>query len=311
MAFSLIGAASYLLSTEFTKSFSGIFFQWTLWGLFSFTAMSALLSIWALKKRDIDRHIAWIAFNYTMMITAPLLRILWITLPHFWEVDVWKINTALNMSFFNLIIIYTFFWSRSQINIKKLISKTGNNFSKLGLGLSIIWTVVGSLYLINNPAIIHGLSNYTIGAMILSAILMIYSFLFSFKLKTGNLWNNPILAIIYSFLFSLVVIPVILLTFENHKSLLTTYTLYWIYPILACWIISFVLSGYYNYRKNSVESFAWGFMSIMLAAIPITFMFNYLSFSFLYSPKDALLTTMTLAPGSNIFFAYWYTLRKK
>lgn len=51
-----------------------------LWSLDLSTLASGFLAIWAIRRRDVVTHQAWMYLNFAFMMTAPLLRVVWIFL---------------------------------------------------------------------------------------------------------------------------------------------------------------------------------------------------------------------------------------
>lgn len=80
MATSMLTAYAFLVASEPVDYFGGTAFDLQLWGLATTTTGSAAMAFLAIRRRDVAAHRAWIMLNISFMLTAPLLRILWVAL---------------------------------------------------------------------------------------------------------------------------------------------------------------------------------------------------------------------------------------
>jgi hypothetical protein len=81
----MIGTIAYLVRTPGQAIYTGIPFQWGLWGLCLLTLVSAALALHAIRSRDVMTHQIWMAFNFCMLLTAPGLRLVWILAGNLWR----------------------------------------------------------------------------------------------------------------------------------------------------------------------------------------------------------------------------------
>ncbi|WP_207006837.1 DUF2306 domain-containing protein [Nocardioides aromaticivorans] len=80
MTTSMLAAYAFLLSADEIDYFGGTAFDLQLWGLATTTTLSAVMAFVAIRRRDVAGHRAWIMLNLSFMLTAPLLRVLWVAL---------------------------------------------------------------------------------------------------------------------------------------------------------------------------------------------------------------------------------------
>ena len=84
---SMVAGLAYLSQTPAADVFSGAPFAIGLWGLDFMVLLTAYLAYAAIRKRDVVRHQAWMAFNLSLIFATPMLRIFWVvfgwTLPSF------------------------------------------------------------------------------------------------------------------------------------------------------------------------------------------------------------------------------------
>lgn len=80
MATSMLAAYAFLLDADVIDYFGGTAFDLQLWGLATTTMVSAAMAFVAIRRRDVAAHRAWIMLNISFMLTAPLLRVLWVGL---------------------------------------------------------------------------------------------------------------------------------------------------------------------------------------------------------------------------------------
>jgi uncharacterized membrane protein len=78
MLLSTFGNMGYLWMTSFERVYSGGPFAVGLWGLDLMVLLTGGLAYAAIRQRDIPRHRAWMAYNFSLLLTAPVLRILWV-----------------------------------------------------------------------------------------------------------------------------------------------------------------------------------------------------------------------------------------
>ena len=79
-----LSAINYLLRTDPNHVFSGPAFAFILYMDAVATALTGFLALQAAVQRKFERHRDWIALNYALMFSAPLLRYGWILLGNFW-----------------------------------------------------------------------------------------------------------------------------------------------------------------------------------------------------------------------------------
>jgi uncharacterized membrane protein YozB (DUF420 family) len=83
---SMVGGLGYLFTTPLTAVYSGAPFAIALIGLDFMVLITGGLAYIAIRRREIDRHRAWIAVNFGLILATPVLRLLWIlfawALPH-------------------------------------------------------------------------------------------------------------------------------------------------------------------------------------------------------------------------------------
>ena len=72
------GNLAYLSITSFDHVYTGPPFAVGLWGLDAMVLFTGALAVLAIRRRDIPRHRAWMALNFSLLLTAPGLRILWV-----------------------------------------------------------------------------------------------------------------------------------------------------------------------------------------------------------------------------------------
>lgn len=75
---SMIGGLAYLFSTPLTGVFSGPPFGIALIGLDLMVLLTAWLAYDAIRRRAIDRHRSWMAYNFGLLLATPGLRLLWV-----------------------------------------------------------------------------------------------------------------------------------------------------------------------------------------------------------------------------------------
>lgn len=75
---SMIGGLAYLGTTPLDSVFSGAPFSIALAGLDVMVLFTAWLAYSAIRRRDIARHRAWMAYNFGLLLATPGLRLLWI-----------------------------------------------------------------------------------------------------------------------------------------------------------------------------------------------------------------------------------------
>ena len=75
---SMIAGIGYLSSTAFQAVYSGTPFAIALYSLDIAVLYTAWLAYSAIRRRDVMRHQAWMAFNFGLLFATPLLRILWV-----------------------------------------------------------------------------------------------------------------------------------------------------------------------------------------------------------------------------------------
>ena len=73
----MVGALGYMLRTPIEKVYDQLTFYVELWVLAVGVIVSLWMAMYALKRRHIAQHQAWMAFNYALLLTAPIGRIGW------------------------------------------------------------------------------------------------------------------------------------------------------------------------------------------------------------------------------------------
>ncbi len=79
---SMVGAIGYLVITPPRAAFSGVPFDWALWGIALGVLGTIAWALLAIRRRDVRTHQRLMIMNYALLMTAPLLRIEWVLL-HF------------------------------------------------------------------------------------------------------------------------------------------------------------------------------------------------------------------------------------
>jgi hypothetical protein len=80
MTTSMFTALLFLLTAPAAQHFIGRAFETQLRGLAVSTLGSAWYAVYAIRRRDVVSHGAWMTYGIAFMMTAPLLRVLWIGL---------------------------------------------------------------------------------------------------------------------------------------------------------------------------------------------------------------------------------------
>lgn len=80
MGTSMAAAYAFLVAAPQIDHFGGTAFDLQLWVLAGSTVASAVLALVAVRRGDLVSHRAWIGMNIAFMLTAPLLRVLWVGL---------------------------------------------------------------------------------------------------------------------------------------------------------------------------------------------------------------------------------------
>lgn len=80
MGVSMAAAYAFLVAAPQISYFGGSAFDLQLWVLATSTVTSAAIALVAIRHRDLVSHRAWIGMNMAFMLTAPLLRLLWVGL---------------------------------------------------------------------------------------------------------------------------------------------------------------------------------------------------------------------------------------
>src|SRR5690606_7199817 len=75
---SMIGGLAYLGTTPLDSVYSGAPFSIALAGLDFMVLLTAWLAYSAIRHRDVERHRAWMAYNFGLLLATPGLRLLWI-----------------------------------------------------------------------------------------------------------------------------------------------------------------------------------------------------------------------------------------
>lgn len=78
MVTSVLTALIFLISTMPINHFVGSAFDLQLWALGVVTLISGWQALSGIRRGDVLSHRAWMGFNIALMMTAPLLRMLWI-----------------------------------------------------------------------------------------------------------------------------------------------------------------------------------------------------------------------------------------
>jgi uncharacterized membrane protein len=81
MGASMVTALNFLMVSPAVPQPGQVAFRWQLWVLALSTVGSAWLAWASIRRGDVLAHWAWMAMNVSFMLTAPLLRVLWIALP--------------------------------------------------------------------------------------------------------------------------------------------------------------------------------------------------------------------------------------
>ncbi len=84
MTVSIVGSIAFLLRNNAVRFWMGMAFDLQLWALAASTLLTGFVALWAIRKRDIVTHQAWMCMNIALMLTAPLLRVFWIWIGPLW-----------------------------------------------------------------------------------------------------------------------------------------------------------------------------------------------------------------------------------
>lgn len=85
MTLAMFGSLSFLVRTHPVPVWGGLAFDMQLWALALSTLASGWLAVWAIRRRYVVTHQAWIGVNIALMLTAPLLRVFWIGIGPLWH----------------------------------------------------------------------------------------------------------------------------------------------------------------------------------------------------------------------------------
>ncbi|MFJ2990998.1 DUF2306 domain-containing protein [Collimonas sp. NPDC087041] len=85
MTLAMLGSLSFLVRTHPVPVWGGLAFDMQLWALALSTLASGWLALWAIRRRYVVMHQAWIGVNIALMLTAPLLRVFWIGIGPLWH----------------------------------------------------------------------------------------------------------------------------------------------------------------------------------------------------------------------------------
>ncbi|BAX95838.1 hypothetical protein MSTE_00497 [Mycobacteroides stephanolepidis] len=80
MSVSMLTAIIFLVAAPYVGHFIGRAFDLQLWALALGTLGSSWFALYAIRNRDVITHRAWMGYGIALMMTAPLLRVLWIGL---------------------------------------------------------------------------------------------------------------------------------------------------------------------------------------------------------------------------------------
>lgn len=80
----MVTAMLYLLNTGPAATYNGPAFYLQLWFLAAGTLSSSLLAVRAVRCGELALHRRWMTMNFTLLLSAPLLRLLWIA---YYQVD--------------------------------------------------------------------------------------------------------------------------------------------------------------------------------------------------------------------------------
>lgn len=84
VAVGMVASSVFLLRVGPSGTFDGPAFYLQLWGLALATVVTATLGFWAIRARQVAVHQSMMAFAFAMLLTAPMLRVLYLLLGLAW-----------------------------------------------------------------------------------------------------------------------------------------------------------------------------------------------------------------------------------
>ncbi|MCB1749268.1 MAG: DUF2306 domain-containing protein [Gammaproteobacteria bacterium] len=112
---SMIGGLLYLGTTSFAEVYAGKPFALALTGLDLMVLFSAWLAYAAIRRREVRRHQAWMAFNFGLILATPALRLFWILFGWFAPgLDQEQANMAITTFLLPLCLFATLAWMSVQ-----------------------------------------------------------------------------------------------------------------------------------------------------------------------------------------------------
>ncbi len=112
---SMIGGLAYLGTTPWLTIYSGPAFAVALLGLDLMVLLTAWLAYRAIRQRDVQRHQAWMAFNFGLVLATPGLRLLWIVFGWFVpQFDQAAANLAITTFLLPACLTFMLLWVSAQ-----------------------------------------------------------------------------------------------------------------------------------------------------------------------------------------------------
>lgn len=124
-AVTLAGGYAYLAQTPSADVFSGPIFAAGLWALAIVTTVGLVLAIVHIRRRDVHAHQAWMALTFAFLLTAPVLRLLWILVARLdpLPMDAWDNNLVSSAVLLPISMVPALIWlsaSRATRPVRRL-----------------------------------------------------------------------------------------------------------------------------------------------------------------------------------------------
>jgi len=144
---SMIGGLAYLGATPLADIYSGAPFGIALAGLDIMVLLTAWLAYAAIRQRDIERHRAWMAYNFGLLLATPGLRLLWIAFGRLVpDMDQAASNLAIMTFLLPLCVSGMLLWFAAQPGRGGL---TVRPTAMAATGLRVPWLAVGRILAIS------------------------------------------------------------------------------------------------------------------------------------------------------------------
>ena len=104
----------YLTQVSIWDVFSGAAFGISLWGLDFLVLATSIRAYAAIRKGEVATHQAWMAFNYSLVLATPMLRLLWVVFGMTLPLTQAQINSGVGTSLLPVCLIFGFVWFSVQ-----------------------------------------------------------------------------------------------------------------------------------------------------------------------------------------------------